>query len=456
MKKMLYGLMFLIVVSSCGSQNVTTQVSADAWREDLRYLARELPSHHANAFHTISRETFEAEVARLDASIARLNGDEVLVGFMRIVALIGDGHTHLDLPPSFLRYPLELQWFGDELRVIAAQAPYHSAVGARVLAIGSTPIRDVMEHAKQLVPRGENDGRTRLTATMQLTSPEVLHGLGVIADRANAPFALEIPAGERATIMLSPARFAGPSTWRMVTGEKPPLYLQRLAEPWWTEFLPAAQTVYFSFTGYPPDAEFRERAAALARLLDESHARQLVIDLRRNQGGDLTRFRRLLLPTIKARAAINRKGGLFVITGPGTFSAATVNALDLRNEANAILVGSPTGMRPNHYGEHGEFRLPNSSFRISYSTQYYRFGADTDSAVVPDQNIEPSWPEFRDGRDPVMEWILSKHGESQPVSTSRTLRSAGLSHLGREDSNLQPAGYRAVKPTPSSQGSLIY
>jgi hypothetical protein len=153
----------------------------------------------------------------------------------------------------------------------------------------------------------------------------------------------------------------------MATGEQPPLYLQRLGEPWWTEFLPAAQTVYFSFTGYPADGEFRDRAAALARLLDETHARRLVIDLRRNQGGDMEQFRRLLLPIIKARAAINRKGGLFVITGPGTFSAATVNALDLRNQANAILAGAPTGMRPTHYGEHGEFRLPNSGFRISYA-----------------------------------------------------------------------------------------
>src|SRR5688500_9520396 len=88
----------LILLSSCESQNVTTGISPDAWRADLRHLARELPSHHVNAFHTVSRETFAAEVARLDADIQRLNGDEVLVGFMRIVALIGDGHTHLDLP----------------------------------------------------------------------------------------------------------------------------------------------------------------------------------------------------------------------------------------------------------------------------------------------------------------------------------------------------------------------
>lgn len=136
-----------------------------------------------------------------------------------------------------------------------------------------------------------------------------------------------------------------------------------------------------------------------------------MIDLRRNQGGDFDRFRQLLVPIIKARAAINRKGGLFVITGPGTFSAATVNALDLRNEANATLVGTPTGMRPTHYGEHGEFRLPNSGFRISYSTRYHRFGAATDYAVVPDRQIEPTWAEFSAARDPVMEWILLQHTE---------------------------------------------
>jgi len=400
-------LLLIVSLSSCASRNVTTQVTSKAWSEDLSYLARELPGRHINAFHTVSRETFAGEVARLNVDIPKMNGDEVLVGLMRIVALIGDGHTHLDLPPSYQRYPLEFRWFGDELYVVAAASPYHAVVGARVLTIGSKPISEVLELTSQLVPRGENDGRTRLTATMLFASPEVLHGLGVIADRASAPFAFELADGERVNIALSPAPMGDFSSWRLVTGEKPPLYLQRLNEQWWTELLPEAKTVYFSFTGYPPDAAFRERTAALARLLDESQAQRLVIDLRRNQGGDFQQFRRILLPIIKARPAINRKGALFVITGPGTFSAASTNALDLRNEANAILVGSPTGQRPNHYGDHGEIRLPNSGFRISYSMQFHRLGADADTAVAPDRLIDPTWPEFRAGRDPVMEWILS-------------------------------------------------
>ncbi len=396
-----------ILLTACAAQNTTTNITPDAWRADLRYLAAELPRRHVNAFHTTTRERFADEVVKLDAALPRLNNDESLVALMRIVALVGDGHTHLDLPPSFPRYPIELHWFGDELRVVAGGALYPAALGARLIAIGDVPLVELMKRTTELVPRGETDGRTRETAAMQLTSPEVLHGLGVIADRERAPFVLENSQGERITLTLSPSRIGDYSSWRMVGGEAPPLYLRNLNQGWWTEYLPESQTVYFSFSAYSPEAEFRERAHALGKLLDDSRARRLVIDLRRNQGGDFQRFRAFLLPIIEARSAINRVGGLFVIIGPGTFSAAGANALDLRNRAHAILVGSAAGVRPNHYGDSAEFRLPNSGLRISYSTRYHQFGAATDVEIAPDKRIEATWEEFRSGRDAIMDWILS-------------------------------------------------
>src|SRR5438445_10865309 len=321
MKQTLSGLALAILLTACAAQNATTNITPDAWRADLRYLAAELPRRHVNAFHTTTRERFSDEVAKLDAAIPRLTNDESVVGLMRTVALIGDGHTHLELPPTFPRYPVELHWFGDELRIVAAGAPYHAALGARLIAIGDVPLADLIKRTTELVPRDETEGRTRETASMQLTSPEVLHGLRVITDRERAPFILENSAGERITVTLSPARIGDLSSWRMAGAQPPPLYLRNFGQPWWTEFLPDTQTVYFSFNGYPPEAEFRERDAALAKLLDDSRARRLVIDMRRNQGGDFQRFRALLLPIIEGRPAINRAGGLFVIIGSGTFSA---------------------------------------------------------------------------------------------------------------------------------------
>lgn len=205
-KPLTCALVLILLLTACTARNATTDITREAWSEDLRYLAAELPRRHVNAFHTVSREVFTNEVAKLDASIPRLNNDEIVVALMRIVALVGDGHTHLDLPFSFPRYPIELHWFGEELRVVTAGAPYHSALGARVVGVGTVPRADLMERTTQLVPRGETEGRTRLTAAMQITSPEVLHGLGIVADRERAPFVLDNAAGERVTITVSPVR----------------------------------------------------------------------------------------------------------------------------------------------------------------------------------------------------------------------------------------------------------
>lgn len=394
------------VLAACGPQAHAPPAASEAWRADLRHLARELTLRHANAFHTTSQERFISEVTKLDAAMPELNDDQVLVELLRLVALVGDGHTHLDLPPSTPRFPVEFVWFGEELRVVAAAAPHHSALGARLLEIGGVPLDRVMESVSQLVPRGENEGRTQLTATRLLASSAVLHGLGLIPSLETGDFVVQADGGERVVLTFRPAT-AGQMADVRFAAEHLPLWLQSLGEGWWTEVL-SDKTVYLSFSRYPPEEEFAERSAALGRLLDESKSPRLVIDLRRNEGGDRERFRRLLLPIIQSRPAIHRKQGLYAITGPGTFSAAQVNALDLRNEAHAILVGEPTGARPNAYREHGEFRLPHSGLRVSYSTQFFRSGADTDTAVMPDRLIEAAWEPFRSGRDPVMDWILAQ------------------------------------------------
>lgn len=86
-----------------------------------------------------------------------------------------------------------------------------------------------------------------------------------------------------------------------------------------------------------------------------------------------------------------------------------VNAIDFRKETNAILVGEPIGERPNSYSENDEMTLPNSRLVVSYSTRYYKFVDEDEDvpAVMPDVMIEPSWSDFRAGRDAVLDWILT-------------------------------------------------
>src|SRR5258708_6762233 len=74
------------------------QLSPQQWREDLHFFATEMEKRHKNPFHYTSKEKFEAEVAKLDHDIDRLNGDEVYVGLQRLASMIGDGHTYVQLP----------------------------------------------------------------------------------------------------------------------------------------------------------------------------------------------------------------------------------------------------------------------------------------------------------------------------------------------------------------------
>ena len=44
-------------------------LTKEAWRQDLRYFAEQLPKRHKNLYHAVSREQFERAVADLNAAI---------------------------------------------------------------------------------------------------------------------------------------------------------------------------------------------------------------------------------------------------------------------------------------------------------------------------------------------------------------------------------------------------
>jgi hypothetical protein len=67
------------------------------WREDLAFLASELPKEHKNLFHAMSQAWFEAGIAALESSIPNLERHEIIVDMARIVNAVGDGHSGIRL-----------------------------------------------------------------------------------------------------------------------------------------------------------------------------------------------------------------------------------------------------------------------------------------------------------------------------------------------------------------------
>ncbi|HEY6400471.1 MAG TPA: hypothetical protein VI479_03615, partial [Blastocatellia bacterium] len=155
------GLIYFFAINSAiaifGQQRQTlSPEDAKQWREDLRFLAEELPKRHANLFHTMTREQFESAVKRLDERIPTLQRHQVIIEIGRIFAMVGDGHTRLNLLSAgagLRRYPLRLYWFKDGIFVDAATSEYAQIAGARVVKIGNTVVEEAYKTVGQVVQR---------------------------------------------------------------------------------------------------------------------------------------------------------------------------------------------------------------------------------------------------------------------------------------------------------------
>jgi hypothetical protein len=83
-----------------------------AWRQDLRYMAAQMPIRHRDLYHTLSRSAFDSAVASLDTRIPTLQRHQVILELARIAALVGDGHINIaptrDPRIAFRGYPIAL------------------------------------------------------------------------------------------------------------------------------------------------------------------------------------------------------------------------------------------------------------------------------------------------------------------------------------------------------------
>ena len=402
------------LLATAGAKQATEPptLTSDQWRKDLKAFATELPKRHKNLFHSMTREQFERAVSELDAAIPELEAHQIIVRMKQITALVGDGHTGVHLPSYFRVYPIALFWFGPDLRVIAATKPYERALGARLVKVGTLTLDEVQSRIRTCLPSAENENEWHLMSSSpaMIVRADILHALGVVADRERASFTFEDEGGQTFSLEITPVAItAGAKGAPGIPGMIPaaaaqPLARQRPGERFWFTDLPEADLVYVNFRGYD---SLGSKARELLKFLDSHPTRRLVIDLRQNDGGDFLEGRQHLVRPLAERPAINQEGRLYVIIGRRTFSAAMVNAIDFRKETHAVLIGEPIGERPNSYSENDEMTLPNSRLVISYSTRYYKFLDEDVPAVLPDVRIDPDWMTFKAGRDPVMEWILT-------------------------------------------------
>lgn len=427
------------------------------WREDLAYLARELPRRHADLFHSMRREQFDSALAALDRKLPGLARHQVIVELARLVALAGDGHTAVmptrDPKIGFRAYPVKLYFFKDGLFVRSAARAHADLVGARVVRIGRLTADEAYRAVRVLIGR-DNEMSARYFAPFLLVMPEILHAIGAIDEPDVAPLLLE-QAGARTIALLRPAgpaamlpadtdaSWAQDDGWvdlRGADGPGTPLWLRGdpLA-PLRLEHDPATRTAYVQYnraadaTGETV-ADFARRLRAF---VDTAAVDRLVLDLRLNRGGDGELNRPLLLSLVQA-PKLQGPGRLFVVIGRSTLNAAQSLVHDLEQETDAVFVGEPTAGRPNAYGDAGRITLPRSGVTVSVSSPYRQRAHPLDPRPwkAPDVAAELTSRDYRANVDPALREILAWRPEPSLAERMRDAFGAGDSagalelHLG--------------------------
>jgi len=380
--------------------------SKEKWREDLRFIAEELPKRHKNVFHTASREQFEKAVADLDKQIPMLDDTQIIFGMSKLFAMVGDGHTFLHWNWAFDSVPMNLFWFGKELRVSKVSREFPRVNGAKLVKIGGVSVEEIFKRSQPFISQGESPQLVLSANASFLTYSSFLHALGLTKDANKATYAFVDAKGKRFSLELKTAPRGSKIEW-LNPYKTAPLWLRNEDKPLFFTFLKDSQAVYVNFQSYPRRSEFRKFSDELFAFLDKNPVKKLVFDFRLNGGGDFTRGRDFFIEKLKQRKNLTEKGKLFAIVGRWTFSAGMSNAADFVNNFGAILVGEPTGQKPNGYSESRTFRLPNSHLEFSVSIDFYKFAEKDTAGLMPDKLIEPDWNSFQAGRDPALEWILA-------------------------------------------------
>lgn len=406
------------------------RLTTEAWAEDLEAMVRTLAERHPHVLHETTEEMFFAEAHALRARLRFLEPHQIVVELAALANRVGDGHTGIPLLSStldFHYYPLRLVLHADGLWVHGATREFEELLGARVLGLGGFPVDEAIVRVRPVL-MGDNAWSRRALLGPTLVIGEVLHALGLGESPTSVAVTLVDSEGRVRTVRLDSQRddairdfvlgynFVGleADPDRFVTVESrlptPPVWRSR-DDAYWFRILESHQTLFVQINQMDDRGE-ETLAELFARALQAGHsagAERLVIDLRRNDGG--SHIHNPLVHAILRDREFNESGSLFVLIGPGTFSAAQTFASALEEHTEAIFVGEPTGGRPNHYGEGGAFFLPNSGLRVRHSRKFFQNAGPSDSrdALAPHLFAPILGGDALGGRDPALEAI---HGWS--------------------------------------------
>jgi len=418
---LLCGLLFLSPKIQAQTASLAPKaLTAEQWREDLRFVAKELRTRHANLYHEVSKAELDAAIASLDARIPQMKRNQIIVEMMRIVAMVGDGHTRIDPRKdaafAFPSLPLKLYLFEDGLFVRAAAPGHDGLVAARVEAIGGVPVAEAIARAAKLASR-ENISGPKLYVPIYLAMPDILQAIGLSDDTRAASLTLRKGSlswtQSLAAAGVDPVwppdtdiSLVTPKGWADAHAGPPPMWLAAPLDLYRLIELPEKNAIYVQLNMVTDlkDENLTQFGERILKRAVATNPKAIILDLRLNTGGDGELRNGFIKSMIRAEDVDTK---LFVLTARGTFSASQFLLDDLDRLTSAIFIGEPASSRPTGYGDAFRAAMPNSGVNIRTSIKYWQSGQDMRDSTSVDIAAPLTFADYAAGRDPALEAALA-------------------------------------------------
>lgn len=406
------------------------KINITDYQSDIEYLKNTLPKKHPNLYFHQRKEVFNDNLDRI-SSEANLSSNSKLTIQMQLreaIAGLGDPHTNFgfyDAIDAMGYFPLEIYWFNDGIWIMGADAKYKNTLGKKLVAINDIPIEIVLEKVSKVVPKNEPYFAKKrmhyfLMSNGIMNAYKLNEGnsaLFTFRGLSGKNEVIEVKANNNEYLVDQFESLKNlPEFWQRPQSDEVPLFQSKYIDQdsilviqynrcWGREL----EEKFGDKTEAEKLPYFKDFVENIFQTLEEKPINKVLFDMRFNGGGSSPQGT-WLVEQLSQFKEVNQRGDLFVATSEHTFSSAVINTMNFRQMTEAIIIGTPSGGTPNHYGEVRTLTLPKTGLEIYHSTNYFKYTEKKEAAVYPDITIDTKYSDISNGIDPVYEFVKNyKH-----------------------------------------------